>query len=66
MTHDEELQLSVTNALHANPLIDPRDLRLVVTASSGEFGCSSEEEVVRAAWATPGVSKVDNFLEVGV
>ena len=30
MTHDEELQLSVMNALHADPLIDPCHIGVTV------------------------------------
>jgi osmotically-inducible protein OsmY len=38
----------------------------VVTLTGIVQGWSEKNDAVRAAWATPGVSQVDNFLEVGV
>ena len=46
--------------------IDVRVNDGVVTLRGVVQGWSEKNDAVRAAWATPGVSKVDNFLEVGV
>jgi osmotically-inducible protein OsmY len=62
-------QIEDTLKLAAQREADRIDVRVndgVVTLRGVVQGWSEKNDAVRAAWATPGVSKVDNFLEVGV
>jgi osmotically-inducible protein OsmY len=62
-------QIEDTLKLAAQREADRIDVRVndgVVTLRGVVQGWSEKNDAVRAAWATTGVSKVDNFLEVGV
>jgi len=69
MTHDEELQLSVINALHANPLIDPRHIGVavnekVVTLTGVVPGYYQKVQAEKTALQVPGIRGLAQELDV--